>query len=350
MESKKASVENLKNINQILLFILIIFVLLYFGSSFLIPFVFGLFFASLMAPFSNILEKYKINRILSSLISTLVIFIVAGGILSILIWQLSMFIFEIAEIRNEIQSFIRDIQNHITSFFGLSLEEQNEFWEKRSGDILTAFEAGITKFLGNLLNILGGFLLVLVYAYLLIYYRSKFIQSVLMFFSGENKKVTGDILHNITGVVYHYLLGRVQVMALLGILYYITLLIFGIPYAILLTIFGALITIIPYLGPLISGLLPILFGIIYLQDLPIIILFTVIIITIQLVESYVFEPMVIGHEVKINPLTVIIAITLGAMVWGIAGMIMFVPMFAVIKIICSHIPGLKPIGYFFGTA
>jgi predicted PurR-regulated permease PerM len=61
------------------------------------------------------------------------------------------------------------------------------------------------------------------------------------------------MLHKTGGVVYQYLLGRLKVMALLGILYIITFLIFGLPYAVLLTLFGTLITVIPYLGPLVSG-------------------------------------------------------------------------------------------------
>ena len=340
----------MNNINQILFFILAIFLLLYFGSSFLIPFVFGIFFAALMTPFSNILEKYKINRIFSSLISTLVIFIVAGGILSILIWQLYLFMSEIGPVRNEIESVIQDIQNQITSLFGLSLEEQKELWQNRSDSILNAIEIWLTNVLGNILIIIANFLLVLVYVYLLLYYRNKLFHAVLMFVNPEKEIKARGILNNISYLAYHYLWGRVKVMAILGIMYYITFLIFGIPYAILLTIFGALITIIPYLGPLISGLLPILFGIIYLQDLPVILLFVAIIITEQLIESYVFEPMIIGREVKINPLIVIIAITLGAMIWGVAGMILFVPMFAIFKIISSNTPGLEPVGYFFDTS
>lgn len=53
------------------------------------------------------------------------------------------------------------------------------------------------------------------------------------------------------------------------------------------------------------------------------IVFSIIIIVEQLIESYVLEPLIIGHEVRINPLSVIIAIVLGGMVWGLAGMVTF---------------------------
>ena len=342
--------KKINEINQILLFILIVFVLLYFGSPFLVPFVFGVFFASLMAPFSNFLEKHKINRVFSSLISTMVIFIVTGIVLYITMLQINRFVLEIPDIRYEIQNEFENIQKRIASATDLSVHEQRELWRNRSPNIIGIIEAGLTRFLGDVVNIAGGFLLVLVYLFLLLYYRSKFKDSFLMFMSNEKKKKAEDILEEISEIVYHYLWGRVKVMAILAILYYITFLIFDLPYAGLLTIFGALITIIPYLGPFLSGILPIIFAIFYLPGFSLIILFTVIIIIIQLTESYVFEPVIIGHEVKINPLIVIIAIMMGAMIWGLAGMILFVPVFAVLKIIADHSPSLKPVGYFLGSS
>ncbi len=338
--------KSLKQINQILVFILIFFLLLYFGSPFLVPFLFGVFFASLMTPFSNAMEKIRINRVFSSLISTLVIFIVVGALLYVLSKQVSLFVSEISLVRDEIQSLLHNIQGYISSILNVSLEEQRDMWDNRSADIVNRLEYWLTNFLGNILNTAGGFLLVLVYTYLLLYYRNKFVDSLLSYFDQQKEAEAESIISETSKVVHHYLLGRVKVMALLGFMYYITFLIFDIPFAWLLTIFGALVTIIPYLGPFISGILPIIFGFIYLEDVGIIILFTLIIMTVQLVESYVFEPLIIGSEVKINPLIVIVAITMGGLVWGLAGMILFVPLFAVFKIIASHTPGLEPVGRF----
>jgi predicted PurR-regulated permease PerM len=70
----------------------------------------------------------------------------------------------------------------------------------------------------------------------------------------------------------------------------------------------------------------------------------------QLIESYVFEPWIIGREVKLNPLVVIVAIILGGMIWGLAGMILFVPLFAILKIISSNSIGMEPIGFLLGNS
>jgi predicted PurR-regulated permease PerM len=342
--------KNLKKINHFLIFILALSFLLYFGSPFLIPFIFGIFFATLMTPFSKILEQRKINRLLTSFISTLAIFIVVGGILYIFILQINLLLSEVSTIGDRIISIFQDIQKRIVSLTDLSLEEQKNIWENRSAGFLKTIESALTSFLGNIVSTLVGFLLVLVYTFLLLYYRRRFLEFVLWYVEDENKGEIKKILNEISGVVYHYLWGRVKVMSILGAMYYITFLIFNLPYAGLLTIFGALITIIPYLGPFISGILPVLFAIIFIQDFNITLVFTIIILIEQLIESYVLEPVIIGKEVQINPLIVIIAIATGGLFWGLAGMILFVPMFAIIKIISKYVPVLRPVGHFFATS
>jgi predicted PurR-regulated permease PerM len=171
-----------------------------------------------------------------------------------------------------------------------------------------------------------------------------------MYVEKKNEEEVKEVLERISKVVYQYLWGRAKVMTILGVMYYITFIIFDMPYALLLTIFGALITIIPYLGPFISGVIPIIFSFIYMENVQTAILFSIIIVIVQIIESYVLEPLIIGNEVKINPLIVIIAIVIGGAIWGLAGMILFVPIFAMIKIISNHSAGLKPVGYLFGNS
>lgn len=342
--------KNLRKINQILLFIIIVITLFYFGATFLIPFVFGIFFAILMSPFANMIEKVWNNRIFSSLIGTLVVLIVVGGVMYIFVYQMSLFVSDISSIRNEIMSVVQDLQDRIMKATNLSFEEQKNLLQNRSENLLNSLETGLTSFLGNILNTAAGFLMALVYVFLLMYYRDKFLESILMYVNNNNIEEAKEVLQRISRVVYQYLWARAKVMSILAVMYYITLLIFDIPYALLLTIFGAFITIIPYLGTVISGLIPMVFSFIYLENIQTALLFSFIIIIVHSIESYILEPLIIGNEVKINPLFVIIAIVIGGMIWGLAGMILFVPIFAMFKIISNHTVGLKPIGYLFGDS
>ena len=341
--------NNLRKINQVLLFIALLFVFLYFGSSFLIPFVFGIFFTTLVTPLSRFFEnRVKLSRVLASLASTLILFIAAGSILFLLIYQINRFASDFSNFSDKLQSFITDIQKYVASSTSLSQDDMAEIWEERSQQVMENLEPYITSFFGSIFSTLGNFLLMLIYVFLLLLYRKKFTRFVMMYSQNENKDEVKEILHKTGGVAYQYLLGRIKVMGLLAVMYIITFLLFDLPYAILLTLFGALVTIIPYLGPLVSGVLPILFAALFFDDIKKILFFAAIVLIIQLIESYVLEPLIMGKQIELNPLVVIIMIIIGGMVWGLAGMILFVPMFAMFKIISVHISSLRPVGFLVG--
>ena len=341
--------NNLRKINQVLLFIALLFVFLYFGSSFLIPFVFGIFFTTLVTPLSRFFENHvKLSRVLASLASTLILFIAAGSILFLLIYQINRFASDFSNFSDKLQSFITDIQKYVASSTSLSQDDMAEIWEERSQQVMENLEPYITSFFGSIFSTLGNFLLMLIYVFLLLLYRKKFTRFVMMYSQNENKDEVKEILHKTGGVAYQYLLGRIKVMGLLAVMYIITFLLFDLPYAILLTLFGALVTIIPYLGPLVSGVLPILFAALFFDDIKKILFFAAIVLIIQLIESYVLEPLIMGKQIELNPLVVIIMIIIGGMVWGLAGMILFVPMFAMFKIISVHISSLRPVGFLVG--
>ena len=70
---------------------------------------------------------------------------------------------------------------------------------------------------------------------------------------------------------------------------------------------------------------------------------------VQFLQSYFLEPLVVGAEVNINPFFTIIILVLGEIVWGIPGMVLAIPLLGIVKIICDHVPSLKPYGYLIGS-
>lgn len=340
--------NQLTQINKILVFILLIVIFFYWGAPFLIPFIFGVFFAFLMVPLCNLLEKIRINRTIASLLSTLVVFIVFGGTLLLFITQVKLFVSDMPEMEEKVGSIIESTQNSIESITSLSFGEQEEILEERYGQIIEKIEPYVTGFLGDLFGTVFSFFLVLVYVFLLLLYRERIFDFMLMYVAENAEDSAKDTLSKISKVAFHYLWGRVQVMILLGVMFYITFISFGLPYALLFALFGAVITIIPYIGPLLSGLLPVIFSFLFFDSLNKILLFSAIVLVIQLVESYVLEPLILGKQVKLNPLVIIVVIVIGGIIWGLAGMILFVPIIAMVKIVSLTHPGLKPIGFLLG--
>ena len=66
---------------------------------------------------------------------------------------------------------------------------------------------------------------------------------------------------------------------------------------------------------------------------------------VQFIQTYILEPLVVGAQVKMNPLFTIIAIVIGELIWGIPGMILAIPLLGIAKIIFDNVDSLKPYGF-----
>jgi len=102
-------------------------------------------------------------------------------------------------------------------------------------------------------------------------------------------------------------------------------------------------TIIPYVGIIISALLPLTVALVTKDSLwypvGVILIFTVV----QYLEANVIFPKVVGVQLNLSTWSTLVAITAGTILWGVAGMILFIPMLAILKIISDEVAGLKSI-------
>jgi predicted PurR-regulated permease PerM len=341
--------EKIRKTNQIFIFAALILAGLYYGSSLLIPLTFAVFLAALIFPVVKWLEsKLGAGITISAFIGTFLVFIGVGLLIFFFIRQLGVFLQDIIESREQVLDYLYSLQVEMAKQTGFSLEQQDKMLEDSVLQILNVTQSYITGILAGVTGILLNFLLVLIFIFLLLLNRDKFLKFLLMYVKPERQEETHTIISQTRKVAHKYLWGRVQVMAILAGMYLILFTAYDLRHTGLLILFGALITIIPYIGPFISGTLPILFLIIFGGTSAEIISFTIIIAIIQLIESYLLEPLIIGSEVEQSPLFIILAIIIGGIIWGPAGFILFVPVFSILKILFDHTRGMEPVGYLLG--
>ncbi|MFN2262123.1 MAG: hypothetical protein ABR595_08685, partial [Psychroflexus sp.] len=127
-----ASSTKLQKINSVLFFCFLLIVGLYYGSSFLIPLTFGIFFTTLILPINTIFEKkLKFRKLLSSFISTFILFLVIGGLFFLLFRQFSIFVGDLLERKEDILGFIDNLREQIVQLTGVTLEQQEEVFKDR---------------------------------------------------------------------------------------------------------------------------------------------------------------------------------------------------------------------------
>jgi len=193
------------------------------------------------------------------------------------------------------------------------------------------------------------FILVLVYIFLFMFYRYRIKAFVLQLISPQQKKNTETIIYDIQKVSQQYITGLGMMIVCLWIMYSIGFSIVGVKYAVLFAIICGLLEIIPFIGNLTGTLLAILMVVIQGGGTGMVLGVVITYLIVQFLQTYLLEPLVVGAEVNINPLFTIIILVLGELVWGIPGMVLAIPLLGIVKIICDHIPSLKPYGYLIGS-
>ena len=206
----------------------------------------------------------------------------------------------------------------------------------------------ITGFASGVMGILVDLLLVLVYIFLFMYFRSHLRKFILKLVPAAQKKNAEVIIHDTQLVAQQYLTGLGMMIVGLWVMYGIGFSIVGVKNAIFFAILCGLLEIVPFVGNLTGNALTILMALSQGGGMNMVIGILIVYAIVQFFQSYILEPLVVGAEVNINPLFTIVIIVVGEMVWGIAGMVLAIPLLGIVKIICDHIEPLKPYGFLIG--
>jgi len=335
-------------LQKVVLFLLLGFLItgaMYYAKPFLVPLCFGGLLAMLFLPLSRWFESKKIPRGLSILLCIIIFLGLITGIIWLISWQISDLASESTDIENKIRKMISQAKEYIGTHFGISKKQQEKIiteQAEQNGVMLSHLGSFLTGFV-------VAFILVLVYIFLFMFYRRRIKTFILQLISSQQKKNTEAIIHDIQRVSQKYITGLGMMIACLWIMYSIGFSIVGVKYAVLFAIICGLLEIVPFIGNLTGTLLAILMVVIQGGGAGMVLGVVITYLIVQFLQTYILEPLVVGAEVNINPLFTIIILVLGELVWGIPGMVLAIPLLGIVKIICDHIPSLKPYGYLIGS-
>jgi len=267
-------------------------------------------------------------------------------IVFLLSWQLSGLVENVDAMKSRLTSLLANFQRWLQQLIGISVNEQKEMVKQQgesagssAGNMLAAFASG-------LMGVLVNTVLVLVYMFLFLVYRSHIKKFILKLVPRNEKDKTDDVVDKAGKVAQQYLSGLGAMIAILWVMYGIGFSIVGVEGAIFFAVLCGLLEIIPFIGNLTGTAITLLAVLAQGGDSKTIIGVLVTYALVQFIQTYILEPLIVGEQVNINPLFTILVIVLGEMVWGIAGMILAIPLLGIVKIICDHVPELQPYGFF----
>ncbi|WP_264805914.1 AI-2E family transporter [Cytobacillus sp. NCCP-133] len=143
----------------------------------------------------------------------------------------------------------------------------------------------------------------------------------------EGNRILGDI----DKTLFSYVTGQFIVAVVDGVLMYIGYLIIGLEYSLILAIFAMFLTVVPFLGPIL-GIIPAIF-IGLMQGPGMVFKIFLVLIAVQLLESNLVSPHVMGKRLNLHPLTVIIILMVAGSLYGFIGILIAIPVYSIIKVI-----------------
>ncbi|MFD1914394.1 AI-2E family transporter [Halodurantibacterium flavum] len=153
----------------------------------------------------------------------------------------------------------------------------------------------------------------------------------------------GNIMGSIIRRVNHYLLVKTAVSAVTGLMVWMVMMIFGLELAVAMGILTFVMNYIPNIGSIIATLLVTLVAYVQVEDVQTASLIFLLTAVVQFVNGNVIDPMLMGRALRLSSFGIIISLAFWGAVWGVPGMFLSVPIMVGLMIVCSHIPGLRPI-------
>lgn len=279
------------------------------------------------------------------------------AILLVMVGVIVIFIMIITSLVPIIQKQLLDLVSQLPYYYQIISEQVENFMQtglfetiqEQFNKINTDFIQSITERLNGILNftfsgigsvvgIIGDIVITVMTMPVILYYLlkdgNKVIPFVTRMFPTRSQHKISVMLNEMNQQVSSYIRGQITVAICVGFTYIIGYTLIGLPYGVTIGMIAGLLTIIPYLGSII-GLTPAL--IIGFVTNPTLALHVFLVFVIeQLIESRVLQPLILGSSLKMHPVTILIILLAAGKMFGLVGLLIAVPVYAVVKVFITH--------------
>ena len=344
---KDSAHRYLKFYTTLLLFLVLSFVILYQARILLIPLSFALLISFLYYPLCVWIEK-RSNR-MTAIAGCLILLFVAG----ILVFKLfsnslSLLQEEFSGSKEKILAMGETILQYLGDAFAISPEQQKlmmaQFYENLLHETLPIARQTISLSA----NSLAMLLIIPIFVSLVLYYRELLVKFALLMVPDRQIEGFKATIREMTTTYFQFAKGMALVYLIVGILNSLGFYLIGLPNAVYFGVLASLLTFFPYIGIMVGGAAAVIVAWTTYDSLWYPLGVVAVLSVVQYLEANVIFPIAVGRQLKINTLATLIAIFIGGIVWGAAGMILFVPFAALLKILADKVEGLQPLGVLLG--
>jgi predicted PurR-regulated permease PerM len=322
-----------------LLISLCVLAILYLGRTVFIPLFYSVLVALVLYPLVARLERNRVPRWLAIGIGLLVVGVLFGGLLSILLIQFNSFLARLPLLSGGDTGGFEGLWQWINALLEEARTDHKTDWW---GPLVGGLPDRVAPYMGTAANALFGMLfnlfIIPIFTALLLYNRGTYVAALTALVAREWRPKLPALLQKVVTNYAQFILGMVQVYLIVGTLNSIGFLLLGVPNAILFGMLTAVATMIPYVGILFSALLPVTLAWTTTGDLWMPIGVVIVLGVVQYLEANLIFPKVVGGKLGLNTMASLVIIFAGALFWGMAGMILFLPLLSILKLISEEVP------------
>ncbi len=311
---------------------------LYLVRGIFLSFLLAVTLAYLLNPAVAALEQKGIPRVVSILVSYAVLILIVGGLILYgmphIIKQMNKMVEVVPEYTAQVNEVVKSIQKQYARA-GIPDAVRNVI-EERLLWVENYLLQLVERTSQSLVN-LAGYIFNIVLAPILAFYLLKdvelFKEKVINFIPFRWREDVLNLGRDVHSVLNSFIRGYMTVSLIVGFLTWLAMKILGVEFPIMLGFFAGLTQIIPYFGPLIGALPAIALALLTSKWLALKVIIAFIVI--QQLEGTVISPKILGDQVGLHPLFVILVLLAGGQLFGLMGMILAVPVSAVLKVIIN---------------
>lgn len=326
-----------------------LFAMLVLAKAILIPLSVALLISFILFPLAKKFETWKINRAFAAFLSIFSVVIVITGVIYFFSTQIINLSKEFTHFQDKIINAFADVTVYINNNISFVENlEKDELFNRMKEWITDSKGFLISNTVNSTATFLAGLMATIVFIFLFLIYRDGLTQAFLAFSPKDKKNRVFKMFKSVQQVGQKYLFGMLFLTLIIGLANSVGLLIIGIDNPFLFGFLGAALAIIPYIGTTMGAIIPVIYAFVSYDSLWMSVAVALLFWFIQLVSDNFLTPKIVGGSLKINALTAILSLFIGAAVWGLAGMILFLPFVAMLRVICEEYEELKPVALIMG--
>ncbi|GAY74395.1 AI-2E family transporter [Lentilactobacillus kosonis] len=323
-----------------------------FISTVFIPILLAGFLFYMLNPIVNLLTKIKLGKrkMSRTLAVTIVFLLLIAAIVLIAAVFIPKLVNQIVNLANQLPSVISDAQKLLDKIFKdansqrlLKQIDFNSITKKISQNVTTyanGILSGVTNGIGSIISTAANVVIVIITVPIVLFYMlkdgTKLAPTIQKMLPKKHQTQIMDLLSEMSKTISKYISGQMIECLFVGTFTAIGYSIIGMHYALLLGVIAGICNIIPYVGPYI-GIAPALAVSLATGSWLNVVYNIIVVLIVQQVDGNLVYPNVIGKSLQIHPLTIIVILLAAGNIAGLFGMILAIPLYAVLKVVIVHV-------------